>query len=388
MTASAIASTARHADLTDLVSVLRDQQGRKLDIVAPASTLHAEHGQLVIAGTEPILTPTGVSTSDGLYQPTAVFEQGIAAKLGINAPYLRKCRAEALPLWDANVNGWLERANPGQAYLVRCLRGTGRSRSGAEPTSGIARALLSDSYKTIDHLDVLTAALDGIDRAGVPIQIQGCDLTDSHMYVRIYSPAVRVMAPALLHDYVSPFSGARGADNPTVWGGFVIRNSEVGAGAATITPRLVVEICNNGYTITADAHRSVHLGKRLAEGTVDWSAQTSAANLELITSETRDAVARFLDPAYVHRVVADIQAKAGFRIEEPEKTIKSVSTRLRFTEDQQNAVFAHFIQGADLTAGGVMHAVTATAQTLPDADAAHDMESRALQALHLAAARP
>jgi hypothetical protein len=45
----------------------------------------------------------------------------------------------------------------------------------------------------------------------------------------------------------------------------------------------------------------------------------------------------------------------------------------------------HFIRGGDLTAGGVMHAVTSTAHTLADADAAHEMEAQALPALELAA---
>ena len=40
----------------------------------------------------------------------------------------------------------------------------------------------------------------------------------------------------------------------------------------------------------------------------------------------------------------------------------------------------------DVTAGGVMHAVTSVAQTLPDADAAHEMESQAVRALGIAAA--
>jgi hypothetical protein len=47
---------------------------------------------------------------------------------------------------------------------------------------------------------------------------------------------------------------------------------------------------------------------------------------------------------------------------------------------------AHFIRGGDLTAGGVLHAVTSTAQTLSDADAAHEMESQAVRALEIAAA--
>jgi hypothetical protein len=45
----------------------------------------------------------------------------------------------------------------------------------------------------------------------------------------------------------------------------------------------------------------------------------------------------------------------------------------------------HFIRGADITAGGIMHAVTSVAQTLNDADTAYDMETQAVRAMELAA---
>jgi hypothetical protein len=35
-----------------------------------------------------------------------------------------------------------------------------------------------------------------------------------------------------------------------VFSGFVISNSETGCGAFTLTPRLVVQVCRNGMTIT------------------------------------------------------------------------------------------------------------------------------------------
>jgi len=47
---------------------------------------------------------------------------------------------------------------------------------------------------------------------------------------------------------------------------------------------------------------------------------------------------------------------------------------------------SHFIRGGDLTAGGVMHAVTSTAQVTPDSDTAHEMEAASTRALTLAAA--
>jgi hypothetical protein len=52
------------------------------------------------------------------------------------------------------------------------------------------------------------------------------------MYVRVRCEAVQVLAPALLADYRSPFTAAAGADNPVVFAGFVVANSETGCGAA------------------------------------------------------------------------------------------------------------------------------------------------------------
>jgi hypothetical protein len=369
--------TARHANLGDLVALLRDQQGRKLDIVAPPSSLRAESGGIVIAGAEPIITPTGVTSADGMYRPTVTCEQGIAEKLKINLPYLRRCREQAPDLWDVNVNGWLSRLPADAKFLIRCFRGEGGT--------GVARALLSDSYRRVDHLDVLTAVLDGVERAGAPITVQDCDLTEKRMYVKVYSTAVKVLAPKLLDGYRSPFTGARGEQNPTIWAGFIITNSETGSGAASIIPRLLFEVCKNGATITTDAHRAVHLGGKLDEGVVDWSGETQQKNLDLITAKTTDAVQRFLNPAYVQKIVTEMEEQAGIPVNRPADTIEYVSQQLRFSEQQQDAVLGHFIKGGDLTAGGVMHAVTAAAQQVEDADTAHEMESRALQVLQLAA---
>ena len=50
-----------------------------------------------------------------------------------------------------------------------------------------------------------------------------------------------------------------------------------------------------------------------------------------------------------------------------------------------DAILGHFIRGGQLTAGGVMQAVTSVAQTLDDADAAHELEAQAVRVLDLAA---
>ena len=367
---------ARNATLDDLAALLRDQQARKVDIVAPAAAVRAHGARLVVESTEPVLGPDGVTMTSGAYAPTEVCDQGMADKLGIPAAYLRKLREQRAGLYDANVNGWLD--GDERRFLIRCLRGG----SGA----GVARAFLSDGYKIIDHLDVLLAALDGVRQAGFPVTVAGCDLTERRMYVRVVCEQVAVMAPVLLAGYRSPYTGASGADNPVISAGFVLTNSETGCGAFTLTPRLVARVCDNGMTITRDATRAIHLGERLDEGMVTWSGNTLDKMLALITAKTSDSVATFLNPTYVERAVRAMEKQAGHPVADPQGAVETVSARLRFTDTQQRDILAHFIRGGDLTAGGVMHAVTSAAQLQDDADTAHEMETLALRALELAAA--
>jgi hypothetical protein len=368
--------TTRHATLEDLTGILREQHARKVDVVTRATALRAQGGNLVIDGTEPELGEAGVTLTCGTYRPTSACEQGIGDKLGIPVAYLRRMREEHPALWDVNVGEWLRRDD--RRFLVRCLR--------ADAGTGVARAFLSDGYKRIEHLDVLMAALDGVRSAGYPVQVTGCDLSERRMYLHVSCEQVRVMAPLLLAGYRSPFTGASGADNPVIEAGFVITNSETGDGAAAVIPRLTAQVCSNGMTITRDAVRAVHQGERLDEGLITWSGDTTGKVLAVLTAKTRDAVRTFLDPAYIQRAVRAMEKDAGHPVTDPDEAIKVISGQLRFTDTQAATILNHFIRGGDLTAGGVMHAVTSTAQVTPDADTAHEMEAASTRALTLAAA--
>lgn len=390
--------TTRNSELGRLAEILTEQNGRRVDIVAPASKLRSEGGIIHVSGTDVQLTADGVTTLDGRYEPTSIFDEGISAKLGIPLAYVRRMRTDRPDLYDANVNGWLRGTPIGlrtgtpdgpvplysdhdpirdpRSFMLRCFKG--------DDDLGVARAFLSDSYKVIDNLDALTAALQGVRESGVDIEIDGCDLTDRRMYVRVKAPAVQALAPELLGSYRSPFSGASGADNPTVFAGFVISNSETGNGSFSITPRLIVQVCNNGMTLTKDAVRAVHLGGKMDDGIIQWSEETQRKQLELITAKARDAVATFLDVEYMQRVIRQLNELAGVPINDSAKVIEQVGKKL-FTEAQTAGILDHFIKGGAVTAGGVLHAVTSFAQTIDDADTASDLEDSAIKAMELAA---
>lgn len=196
--------TTRNATLADMVAILRHQRARRLDVVAPATAIHAHEGNLVISDTVQQVTDDGVTSAAGIYRPTQVADEGLAAKLGINLAYLRRLREQRPDLWDANVNGWLHGDDLAgiepdrRKFLLRLFQAD-------DDNMGVARAVLSDSYKVIDNLDALMATLDGIRQAGTEIAFDGLDLTERRLYARVVAPQIRAYAPGLLAGYRSPF---------------------------------------------------------------------------------------------------------------------------------------------------------------------------------------
>lgn len=405
----------RNATLNDLVAILKDENARKLDVVVPATSIRSKDGQLIVTGAEQQITEDGVTTVDGTYIPTVVCDEGLASKLDIPPSYLKRLRNEAPDLYDANTNGWLRgksvrratgteivRPADDRSFMLRAFRGVNGG-------PGVARALLSNSYARMDNLDVLTAALAGVRASGVEIKVSACDLTDRRMYVDVYAPAVAAMAPILLGGYRNPFDdpkvqaqrehgsvnywrqvaeregqGYAAGSEPVVFSGFRISNSEVGGGAFSIVPKLMVKICRNGLVVNQDAIRNVHLGARLEDGLIKWSDATQRKTLDLITSKTTDAVKTFLDEKYLIKVLTRIEKDAGKPVDTPADSIKVIGKALGFTEAEQSGILDHFIRGGQMTAGGVVNAVTSFSQTVSDADRAHKLDSDALRVLSLA----
>lgn len=362
-------TTARNATLEDLTSILREQDARKIDMVLPAKALTAADGNLHVHGADPLVEDDGVTLVDGMYHPTSVCDEGLADKLGIPIGYLRKLRSEHVDLYDANVNGWLDKKS-GNHYLLRAFRSMGSE-------DGVARAFLSDRFGLgMDNFDMLVSALDGVRAAGVEVRIDGADLSERRMVVRLVCEEIKAYSSVLMRGYRSPFTGMTGEDNPTVFAGLQFSNSETGDGAWTVAPRLVFKICNNGATITKDVIRSVHLGGRLEAGVIKWSEQTQRQAAELVRSKTADAVRTFLDVDYVTRALAGLEEKAEVPVE-TDKEVRVIVKQAKYTEEQADGILAHFMRQGQMTRGGIFNAATAYAQTVEDPDAAFEVEQNA-----------
>lgn len=379
-------TTINQADLTGLVDLLKTQRVRRVDLVADASKLAFDQGQLKIDSSEVVMSEDGVTPVGGWYKPNSVFDEKFSEAFKIPTAYLRMLREQGrTELIDQTGNHFLrgssDGVNPADArkFMVRLF-------TGDDTGGGVARAFLSDRFRTIDNLDVLVTVLGGMQEAGLgPDTIGRCDLTERKMYVQVTCPEVSVVARELLKGYRSPFSGLTGDEVPEVFAGFVISNSEVGTAAASITPRAVFKVCNNGMTINRDAMRAIHVGQRKEEGLIAYAQDTMEAELQLILKKSRDAVKTFLTPEYLQRLVDDLTAKAGVAVTKPEATIKAVMQATLIPMTLQEDILGAFIKGGQMTSGGIMQAVTAVAQTVKSADRAYELEGLAVNVLTHAA---
>lgn len=425
------ALNARNTDLASLAAMLKEQEIHKIDVARPATAFTARGGKIFLDGVEPVkvadeimdengITPAEYFDPNGAYDPTDIAVEHLAEKLGVPVRYLRKLAAERPDLFDANVNGWLQ----GTVDMTPAIDGLPLREVDPDPRNflfrafrpadggpGVMRGLMSDRYSIIDHTDLLTAALKGVRKAGLNAQITGCDLTERRMRVRVVIPEASVWAGELFKNYRTPFQeggpvvrigdgngwtiesarvaarregqGYAPGTEPIVFAGFEISNSELGDGAASVRPLALANICGNSLRITAEAERKTHVGSRLEEGVVRWSAETREVELAAMVSRCADAAATFSSTAYWEAKIAELEVKAGRPVAKPAETVKVIGKKLGWSEGDQEEILSHFTLGGQLSAAGVMNSVTSYAQTIADSDRAADLEASAIRVLDL-----
>ena len=414
--------TARNATPQDLVKILNEQKAHKLDVVVPATNMKMKDGLLIVKDSEAVLGEDGVTTTNGIYRPTDVFDDGLSDKLAIPRQYLRRLRGSRPDMLDQNVNGWLhgrkrvtgssypetskfEVVYPadGRAFLLRLFRGD-------EGGEGVARAMLSNKYAlSMDNLDMLTAVMSGIRDSGYQPLVRVSNLSERGMRVRFEFPDLHTQAPGLLDGYRSPFDGGGAVrragsfdelrqqygahhmfsekDAPLAYVGIDFTNSETGDGKYKLTPVIGIVRCTNGLIDTRNSLARTHLGARLDEGIVKPSAETIRKAGELVVAQTTDAVNAWLAPEYLERTIAGWTEQAQVPVTASAETVPAVVADLGFSQEEQQGVLDLFIRSGQVTAGGIANAVSAYAQTVEDVDRAYEIELKAVEAMERAAAR-
>lgn len=342
--------------LEQLLETLEQQQKVKRDYVAGRENLHFVDGKLFI-------TRNGVEVQ---YTPTAHFHSQMSAKLDIPKGYYDRMLNSKVKLLDQNVNEWLHAEQ--KAMLVRTFE---------EQQDNVARAFLSDSYNIMDNYDVLFETLDAIRATGIHVEIKNAELSETRMYLKIACPEIEVQATEMLKMYRRSIEAGSG-----VIAGFVLKNSEIGAGAFSIMPRAIILACQNGAVVPKDELKRIHLGSKMDEFFAG-NERVRKANVTLIKEQVKHAVNTFLSKDYLNKIVRDLTEAGEKKIEAPvSNVVEVIGKEYGFSEDRKHSILNYFIQGADTRRIGMFNAITEECQMQEDADVKHDSELIAAQVLN------
>lgn len=294
-------------NLQNLIQELERQKPLKWDKKIGSSKL-----QMAMEGGQ-----VGLSIeNDKLYAITRPCHAQIADRLEIPLKYYSRMETDAPELLMKNVNTWLERN--GKHFFIR---GLGDS----------VRALLSDRYRVIDHLDFLYCSLNELQAHET--QIEDCFLSETEMYVKVKSVRLR--------DFVKHMGDE-------IVGGLLFTNSETGHKALRIEPRIFRVMCSNGMVIEQLTTRQVHLGN--GNGESDDMIYLS------IRRSIRELFGRFGEVVQVLRNSTEI------KIRNIQIVLNNLVERYALSEGQKERILMAFGAEPDYSQYGLANAVTRAAQ--------------------------
>jgi len=242
----------------------------------------------------------------------------IAERLEIPVKYYHKMETEAPELLVENINTWLKKAD--KDFFVR---GLGES----------VRALLSDRYRVIDHLDILYCALNELQAHEA--EVEECYLSETELNVKVKSNRLR--------DFV------RHRDDLIV-GGLLLTNSETGHKALRIEPRLFRVQCTNGMVIEQFMTRQIHLGNGNNGDETDEDVYLS------IRRSIRELFGRFGE------IIQALRESTEIKVRSPQRVINNLVEHYHLSEAQKENILIAYGAEPEADMYGIANAVTRAAQ--------------------------
>ncbi len=272
----------------------------------------------------------------------------MAANLQIPKPYYDRMLSDAPDLLSANVNKWLEK-QPAKR-LIRTL-------------DNEVRAILSDSYRPLDNLDLAEAVLLKLLQLGA--RVESAEVTENRFYLKAVTD--RITGEVKKGDVIQA--------------GLVVSNSEVGHGSLSVAELDFRLVCLNGM-IRAHAIRKAHLGRgqrgmdAIEDAREFFKDATRLADDRAFFLKVQDASAAMFNPDKFQKRIAEYAGAAAQAIEaDPVQVVEYTAKRFQFNDTEKAGIMRHLIKGGDLSAWGLANAVTRAAQDVESYDRSTEMES-------------
>lgn len=333
--------------LVEMAQELQRQSDAKKDYIADTRVLE--------------MTPIGeLALQNGarhMFPVTDHTHSQIAQRLDIPAKYYQRLKLEQPQLLAENVNTWFH-SQP-ERRMIRTL-------------DGQARAFLSDRFRRLDNFDLAEAVLPVLSEMGEGIQIVSAELTERRMYIKAINRRLELEVKT----------------GDVVQAGICITNSEVGLGSLRVEPLVFRLVCLNGMISQDFSTKKYHVGRAAEDGDAFelYSDDTLKADDKAFFLKVQDTVRAAVDIAKFSTIVDRMKEATEQKIEgNPVAAVEVLSDKFGYSNDEKSSVLTHLIQGGDLTAYGMLNAITRTSQDLEDYDRATELERDGSKILSLPA---
>ncbi len=333
--------------LAEVAQEIQNQAQLKRDFVVNTNLIHMNQD-----------TSLSVATSEKIENFTATAHTlgQIAQRLNIPAKYFQLMQKEAPELLASNVNHWFQ--HQPESRMIRTLQSS-------------ARAYLSNKYRRIDNYEIAEGVLPILSEFGDSLFIASIGLTESKMYIKAVNQKMQLDVKV----------------GDAVQAGVMISNSEIGLGSLRIEPLVFRLSCLNGMIVPEHGLKKYHVG-RVFEEIEDssyeiFSDETKEAEDKALLLKVRDMVKAATSQALFTQIVSKMQESVQQPIGNPVKAVEILGDKFSMTLPERSGILTHLIQGGDLSAYGLLNAVTRTSQDLDDYDRATTFEVLGSQILSL-----
>jgi hypothetical protein len=327
--------------LTDLARKIEGNRALKRDYVADTRAMRME----VDGDKKPLLViPNSASAVPNTFPILPLAHDQIGARTNIPSKYYDRMLHAAPDLLATNVNRWFQ-DNP-EKRMVRTL-------------GGDTRAFLSNRFQRIENEQIAEAALPVL--ADLPqVQIVSSEVTDRRLYIHFVVPTIQGEVKV----------------GDVVQAGGIISNSEVGLGSVSVAGLIWRLWCLNGAK-TADAFRRNHVGRSVEdEGEMEWADDTRRADDTTVLLKVRDMVRAVVDETRFRATLGKMQGLTEARVTgDPVAAVEVLAQQVNATEAEKGSILRSLIEGGDLSAWGLVNAVTSQAHNAATYDRAVEMEA-------------
>ena len=354
-------------EIPELVTILRKEKARERDFVVKQIAMMVQGtdqpGRITIE-----LESGGDTPRDRKFGIQSQAHSQVAEKADIPGRYYKRMLGgdEAdRGLLAKNLNHWF-RKDGSKRRLVRCV-------------DQEIRAFLSDRYRPISHLDLLTTAVQVMtgqytETAGKPwakgARAFSWHLSPTRLDVSLVNPCIWVNMDDERPKVGTIDPGTDFGGTPDSWhtwmktnqpGGVFpacrIRNSETGHGGLTIEGGLYEAVCDNSAHIGLSLSK-IHLGKQLQEGLLQdvWSTETLKKQNQLIFAQTADIIRGVFEPEQLQKHVLMFKGLESVAV--PNVTIAAgrIAELPGMTEEVRDEILAFY--NASTEARGNLHDFT------------------------------